>query len=148
MPFGVIAVQQFGWGPPLHSRGQLPAEISRLLQPGLQSQTTVGPVYVRGVSSQQNPANPILVNQAAAVRCPRKPNWCAHLKLDSNHSAYGLSELVGGEFVMIRRRSLPFHGCHPIDFVSKRDNGEVSGLGAGNSKFLTSEFGDVLLQQV
>lgn len=49
--FGVIGVEQAGWRPAPEVRGQLPAEVHRVLEAGVESLGADGEVDVRGVAA-------------------------------------------------------------------------------------------------
>src|ERR1035441_1266298 len=65
MTLGVVAVEQLVRRPARHGRAQLPAEVQRVLQPGVHSLGARGRVGVRRVAGQEDPARAVAGDLAA-----------------------------------------------------------------------------------
>src|ERR1035437_7279741 len=78
----------------MNLRGQLPAEVPRILHAGLKSHSAVGKVHMRSVASNQHASVTISLRLTSCVRSPCHPTWLAHRELGADDSKESLLEFA------------------------------------------------------
>ena len=92
VPFGVVGLQQAARCPALDLCGELPAEVDRIEQAGVQRQ----PEDVRGVAGEQDAAGQVAVGQPAVPDEPAQPLRAGHRQVAAEHPPGAGSQFVQG----------------------------------------------------
>ena len=125
MSLGVVAVEQrVGRFPTLYGRN-LPSQVMRVLQPGVQAQATSGRETMRRVADQEHPAHAVVVRNLRHQR-PRQ-----HV-LDLNLVAGDPDRVAQDALARVQREALPLrhrgivrveHAPAALDVVGDQDAG-------------------------
>ncbi len=90
----MVAVEQARRRPALHSCSQLPAEVRRVLHPGVHSLSACGRVHVGGVPGQEHAPDPVLRHLAFVAVEARHPACVVHAEVRAQRLAGDLADLV------------------------------------------------------
>ncbi|PQM45511.1 hypothetical protein C1Y40_04335 [Mycobacterium talmoniae] len=100
IPLALVAVQQSGWRPAVHRRGELPAEVDRILQPQVEAGPADRGVHVGGVADQEHVAVAVTVGLAGvlAVDPAQRVRTISagrfHRQVDAQHPAQALPQFL------------------------------------------------------
>ena len=96
MPLGVIGIQQGFRRDPLDHLGELPSEVHRVLDPGVEALTTDRGMDVGGVAGQQDPSRAVGRRLPARVREPGDPGEVVDPVIGPVHGDEPLAKIVDG----------------------------------------------------
>ena len=94
MAFAGVGVEQPGRRPSLHGRGQLPAEVRRVLNAGVHALAAERRVHVCGVAGQEDPTDPVVLRLTALTEETGAPPLLAHAEVGAGDPAEAVLHLV------------------------------------------------------
>ena len=118
MPLGVIAVEQARRRPAVDLGGELPAQVHRVLEAGVQALAGRREVDMGGVARQQDAPGAVTGREAGGVAEPRQP-------AGPRHPAVGSADPQQGGPELVERQRLGGRCPHPL-WIEENDPGEAA----------------------
>lgn len=119
VPFGVVGVEQGGSGVAVQHRGQFPAEVGRVLQPGVHALSAGRTVHVRGVPGEEDPADPVPRRLPFVAVEAGHPAGLAHVVVAAEGEPGDLLHLVQAERRGVRDVAVPVPADHAVVAVAE-----------------------------